>query len=305
MDKVGVVAVIPAYNEEKTVGGVVEEVRRYVDLVIVVDDGSNDKTGEVAEKHGARVVRHVRRRGVGAAVATGYDEALKTGGELFVQLDADGQHRPEDIPRVLAPIVRGEADLVIGSRFLGGKAPDMPLTKRFGNWLFTKLTKLVSGVEISDSQSGFRAIRREALETLFLHGVYTYTQEMIIRAVKEGWRVKEIPINVVRRYSGRSKVVTNPFSYAFRAMLIMTRTIRDYNPIAFFGGLGLVSLSAGLLLSAYILVTVITTGRVGAYPRLILASLLVLSGVQLLFFGLLADMLKGVSREIKSQVRRA
>jgi glycosyltransferase involved in cell wall biosynthesis len=182
-------AVIPAFNEAATVAGVVSRAFPHVDAVVVVDDGSRDGTGEAAREAGARVVAHPVNRGKGAALQTGVS-SLEA--ESYVMLDADGQHDPADIPRLLAALEG--SDLVIGSRFLGDLGR-MPLQRRLSNRLVTGACALATGLRVSDVQSGFRAVRGEHAAEL-VRGFERYTVEvgMVLRAADLGLRVGEVPI---------------------------------------------------------------------------------------------------------------
>ena len=162
-----VIAVIPAYNEEQVIGGVVEKARRFVHEVVVVDDGSGDKTGASAGAAGARVYTHVVNRGLGATLATGIAAALSRGADVVVTLDADGQHDPAEIPRFVEAIQARDVDAVIGSRLLGRK-DSMPLHRRLYNWVGNLVTYLLFGLWVTDSQSGYRAFSRHGAEQLEL-----------------------------------------------------------------------------------------------------------------------------------------
>ncbi len=192
-----IACVIPAFNEEKTVGDVVNQVKAYCDLVIVVDDGSKDETAGNAAKMGARVVSHPFNLGAGAAVSTGLALAVRAGATRIVTLDADGQHNVAELPMLLRPIVEGEADLVIGSRKRAG-SPGMPFYKRFGNAVLAFLASSKSGVRITDSETGFRAMTRVVAENLRPNAMgYSYASEMIVRATQHSYRVVEIPIRTI------------------------------------------------------------------------------------------------------------
>src|SRR5690349_4093402 len=172
------VALIPAYNEARFIGSLVLAALAHVDLALVVDDGSSDRTAEIARRAGATVFRHSQNQGKAAAVNTGflYMRQLKAAG--VVMLDGDGQHTADDIPRVLEPILAGEADIVVGSRFLDVKS-DIPLYRQVGQHGLTLATNLTSGVRVSDSQSGYRAFSSRAIEKLwFGQGGFSIESEM-------------------------------------------------------------------------------------------------------------------------------
>lgn len=185
---------IPAYREASQVGAVVEGCRPYP--VIVVDDGSPDATASVAAAAGARVYRHLVNRGAGAATATGLKAALQNGHSVVVTLDADGQHLPAEIPRLVEPILAGEADFVIGSRLLDPTG--MPLLRRAGNRVANLITWGLYGVRVTDSQSGFRAFSARVLQAMPLEwGRYEFCSEMVAQIERAGFRRREVPVTAV------------------------------------------------------------------------------------------------------------
>lgn len=202
------VAVIPAYNEAQVIGGVVREAAPQVDLVIVVDDGSSDDTAAQAEAAGASVLVHALQRGPGRATATGLEAALRLGAKFVVTLDGDGQHRPHEIPNLLAPLKEGEADMVLGCRTL--ERSQMPLSRRWGNRLANLWTWLLFGVRVTDSQSGFRGFTREAVEKLPLDARgYEFCSETLGAASRLGLRIVEAPISAVYTDYSKAKGQSN------------------------------------------------------------------------------------------------
>ena len=184
--------IIPAYNEEKRIGKVLQRIPEFVDEVIVVDDGSNDRTSEVARKFGVEVIRLERNEGKGKAMSEGIKAA---NGDIIVFMDADGQHRPEEIIKLVEPIVNGEADFVIGSRLIKAQG-ERPLIRKISNFITTYLIRLKLGISVRDTQSGFRAIRREFLPEIESKR-YEVETEVLIKAVKKGARVKEVPVSMI------------------------------------------------------------------------------------------------------------
>ena len=302
-----IIAVIPAYNEELTIASVIVETRKHVDEVVVVDDGSRDGTAEIAKQSGAFVVSHRVNRGCGAAIRRGYDEALRIGADLIVQLDADGQYKPEEIPKLLEPLLSAQADVVLGSRLAGKIEYEMPLVKRLGNRAFTKLVRRLSGIHIlTDAQTGFRAFRREVLEGLFIESSYTYTQEEILRLGRSDWRFIEVPVTFRSRMGGSSRLMANPLEYASKSFLIILKAMRDFHPFLFFGSIGGILLISGLVLGLDLLVTYFVTGNIptGRIPTTVLVAVLLMIGVQLIFFGLIADIIAGLKKGNEAIVKR-
>jgi glycosyltransferase involved in cell wall biosynthesis len=200
-----VTAIIPALDEEGAIGATVARLdRRLVHEVIVVDNGSRDRTAERAREAGARVVFE-GRRGYGSACLAGVRAAASS--DILVFLDGDGSEAPEDLPRVLEPVLRGEADLVLGSRTLGEQEPgSVSRHQRWGNWLVVGLLGMLTGVRLSDF-GPFRAVRAEALRRLDMsHPTYGWPIEMVAKAIRRGLRIMEVPVRTRPRMSGESKV---------------------------------------------------------------------------------------------------
>ncbi len=188
--------VVPAFNEARTVGGVVRGLRPVCGQVIVVDDGSSDGTAAAAAAAGATVLRHGLNRGLGAALGTGITAAVRSGADIVVTFDADGQHKPEDVSRMVEPIAAGRADAVIGSRLLDRRK--MPLTRRLANWIGNALTWSLFGLWVSDSQSGLRAFSRQAATELEIRTDRMEVSSEIVKEVRRhGWRLAETPIEPV------------------------------------------------------------------------------------------------------------
>lgn len=286
-----IVIIIPAYNEEASVGGVVsdclsalEEVR-----VIVVDDGSSDSTARVAREAGAEVIHQRRNKGVAQSVKTGITKALAHDPDILVQLDADGQHDPGEISRLVEPIAGDRADLVIGRRLYHDWDP--PVANRFGNWLLTRVTNYLAGTHLDDAQSGFRAMSADLAQEMELTSRNTYVQEMIIRAAREGFRVGQVDTTVRPRKRGKSRVVSSIASYAWGAIVTLMRVYRDYEPLRFFGSIGIIFLLFGLGLGVFLLVTESIFPGLQEILGFRTVFLLITVGIQIVLFGFLADMM--------------
>ncbi|MBU7014919.1 MAG: glycosyltransferase family 2 protein [Theionarchaea archaeon] len=296
-----IVALIPAFNEEKTIERMVTNVTPHVDTVVVIDDGSRDKTAQYAEKAGAVVVSHHENRGVGAAVKTGVEKGLQLGADILVSIDADEQFRPEDIPRLIAPIMNDEADFVTGSRFLGG-SPKMPRVKRVGNTLFTWLVNMLTHSSFTDTQCGFRAMSREAALRITLFGDFTYTQETFLDLISKKMRMKEVPVKVAYDVTRKSRVVKNPLSYGVSALLIIVRTIVDLYPFKIFGILGSVIFASGAISGLALFVRWVLTSLVSPYRSLVtLSGVLLIVGFLCVILALIADML-GRQKKIQEEI---
>ena len=200
-----VFCIIPAFNEERTIGQVVASVKPLVDELIVVDDGSSDATVEIAFKQGAKVLRHFLNRGQGASLETGNQYALANGADIVVHFDADGQFVAEEIKDIIAPIARGEADVVLGSRFLGKKT-NMPFLKKSIIMPTARLVnKALLGLSLSDPQPGFRALSRSALEKIKIkQDKMAHNSEILHKISFYKLRLKEIPVTVIYTEFGQN-----------------------------------------------------------------------------------------------------
>jgi glycosyltransferase involved in cell wall biosynthesis len=218
------IAIVPALNESATIGRVIEEIRA-VDQgfeVLVVDDGSDDGTGEIAEAAGARLLRLPFNLGIGGAVQTGYRYALANGFDIAVQIDGDGQHDPNDLRVLLEPLVAGEADIVIGSRFAGVGSYRPSRGRRFGMRVFAAIVSLTVRQSLTDTSSSFRALNRRSLSLFaadYPHG-FLETVEATVLAGKYRLRLKEVPVRMRERELGRSSL-TIPLSLFYTAKVLL------------------------------------------------------------------------------------
>ncbi len=291
-----IIVTIPAYNEEFTIGKVIQDIKkimsanRYSYKILVVDDGSTDKTVEIARKAGAIVYSHPKNYGLAETFKTEVEQCLKLNADIIVHTDADGQYLAEDIPKLIKDVEKGN-DLVLGSRFLG-KIEEMPWLKRFGNRFFSRIISGVARLKINDAQTGFRAFTRKVAEKLPITSNFTYTQEQIIRAVRAKFRIKEVPVYFAKRRNGQSRLVKSPFDYALRSTISILRIYRDYEPLKFFWSVGGTFFLLGLGVGSWLLYLFVRYGSIGHVPLTILSALLMLIGVQIMLFGFLADILR-------------
>ena len=287
---------IPAYNEEGSLGSVIHEIKQVMDKtnykysVQVVDDGSKDQTNEVAKKAGAKVTSHQYNAGLAETFRTEIKEFLKTKADIFVHIDADGQYRAVDIPLLVREVEAGN-DLVLGDRFKGG-IESMPWLKKLGNRMFSRTISKIVRYKVNDCQTGFRAFNRKVAEGIKIISTHTYTQEQIIKAVKANYKIKEVPAPFVVRKHGSSRLLKNPFEYAIRAWINIFRIYRDYDPLKFFGRIGFFFMGLGLVVGIWLLSLFIKTGKVGHMPATILTGILIITGIQIIVFGFLAEMQK-------------
>ena len=244
-----ITVVIPAFNEERQIGNVIQSMPDFVDHVLVVDDGSSDKTVEEAQKNGAKTVSHKQNMGVGAAFNTGVQTILDMEDvDVMVNIDADGQFDPADIIKIVTPVIEKKADFVTASRFIDKTYyPTMSKVKFWGNKFMSRFISKLTGQKFYDVSCGFRAYSKETLQRLNLFGEFTYTQESFIDLAFKKMAILEIPV-VVRgtREHGKSKVASNLFRYGFQTLKIIIRTFRDHKPFRLFGYLSLATFIIGL-----------------------------------------------------------
>ncbi len=240
----GIVAILPAFNEEVSIGSVVLLARQHADRVIVVDDGSHDRTAEVATLAGAEVIRHPGNRGKGAALKTGFSAIDGAGAKVIVTLDSDGQHDPAEIPKVAAPILAGEADIVNGSRYLCGNKKDTPFYRRVGQKVLDTASNLGSGANLTDTQSGFRAFAPSTIPVFrFGQKGLSIESEMLSDAGQAGLRIKEVEIGV--RYDVDCST-ENPVSHGVRVLVKILHDMELRRPLYYFTLPGLVLAGVGV-----------------------------------------------------------
>ena len=291
-----IVITIPAHNEEKTIGILIGRIHkvmkndRYKYKILVVDDGSTDKTIKAAKNSGAVVYSHPKNYGLAETFRTEIEKSLELGADVIVHIDADLQYQPEEIPKLIDEINKGY-DLVLGSRFMG-KIEYMPFVNRIGNTAFSKVVSQIAEMKISDAQTGFRAFTKEFAKKVVIRSEHTYTQEQIIRAVKNKFKIKEVPIYFAKR-KDKSRLISSPFSYALRAWINILRIYRDYKPLRFFGVIGFLIFSLGFFIGLYLIYLHFTAGIVGHFALLMLDVVILSIGLQLVTFALLADMFEG------------
>ncbi|MBU1202528.1 glycosyltransferase family 2 protein [Patescibacteria group bacterium] len=295
---------IPAYNEEKTIADIIKNIPKNIDNIdkieiLVMDDGSSDQTANLSRQAGANYVFSRKKNiGLGNNFKSGIDATLKLGADIIVNIDGDGQFDPQDIPKLVKPIVEKEAQMVTGSRFLDkNTSKNVPWLKRMGNKYFSKLISQITGQKFSDTQCGFRAYSKEAALQLNLFGKFTYTQEAFIDLAEKGIKIVEVPIAVKYFKERKSKISGNLIFYGFRSLGIIANTTRDTQPLSFFGVPGLLlfvfGFAGGLFSFVYWIIYLVTT----PIKTLFIVSVFFMTfGTLLIIFGLLADMIKRVKK---------
>ena len=305
-----VIIQIPCYNEEATLGVTLSQLPRrlpHVDEVewLIVNDGSRDRTVEVARASGVdHIVNFQHNQGLAKGFMAGIEASLKAGADIIVNTDADNQYCAEDIPKLIQPILDGRAEMVIGARPIKDIKDFSPI-KKFLQKLGSLVVRLASKTDIPDAPSGFRAISREAALRLNVFNEYTYTLETIIQAGQRGVKITHVPIRT-NGYLRPSRLVKSISAYVQRSIVTIIRIFMTYRPLQFFVMLGSVPFSLGFLLCMrWLLLFWGIIGDNPAKPRvpsLILAAILILVGVQLWIFGLVADLM-AVNRKLLEDIQ--
>lgn len=280
-----VLVAIPAFEEELAIGSLVLRARTYAGEVLVVDDGSTDRTGEVAELASATVIRHRRNLGKGAALRTIFDYARRNSHDVLVLIDGDGQHNPEEIPTVVEPVLSGQADIAIGTRET--KEDGMPPYRRVGKRSLDYLTAAISGL-LTDSQSGFRAFSRRAIEELDVSSSgFGAESETLLRATQSGLTICEIPIR--SRYDIEGSTLP-PVEHAYGVIGALLRFVAYKHPLFFFCLPGLVLFLVGAYLAS---LTLHVYNQTGAFlvGYALLVAIFLLGGSVTTFTGILLNVL--------------
>lgn len=304
------VVYLPALNEANTIGAVLDTIPTRiagVDTVttVVIDDGSTDGTAEVAQRHGARIVRHPKNLGTGRAFVSGVSAGLQAGADIIVSMDADGQFRGEDVEKLIAPIVAGAADVVLCTRFANGNmVGDMSWPKRAGNEFLTRAISAFAGTRFTDVSCGFRAISREAALRVDIHSDYEYIHESLLNWSRFGLRITEVPLPVLaERPVGESRIMRSVVKYAMRSAPVLLRAIRDHSPIKFFGILSLLVAVPSAAAGAYVSIHWLRTGETAPYTSLITLSV---GGLVIAFMlgvvALLADLIGRMRFQVEELV---
>jgi glycosyltransferase involved in cell wall biosynthesis len=279
-----VLAAMPAFNEEKYIAKIVIGARKYVDQVLVVDDGSVDATNEIAKCLGAIVVRHEKNFGYGASLQTIFETARILRVETLVILDSDGQHNPEDIKKLLEALDECKADVVIGSRFIGGNQKNIPGYRKVGMKVLDGATRVAGVADISDSQCGFRAYGRKAIDVIHLSGKgMSAGSEVLFQISDHNLKIAEVPINV--RYDIGDTSTENPFKHGIFVLSYIIGLISYRRPLLAFGIPGCILIVCGFLAELWVFAELRTTGvfhdvlSMGSAFILIFGMLLVITGL--------------------------
>ena len=302
-----IAVIVPAYNEEKLIGKVLKTIPTFVDHIVVVDDASRDRTGEVVKNHqleDSRIIylRHPRNEGVGGAIVTGYKWARDNEISISVVMAGDAQMDPKDLPKLLDPVVEGEVDYSKGNRLFTGRAwRVIPKTRYLGNAVLSFLTKIASGYwHVADSQSGYGAVILEVLKTIDLDSVYKrygMPNDFLVKLNVYHFRVRDVPVNPVYGIGEQSGIKI--YKVVFTLSLLLLKLflwrlkekymIRDFHPLVLFYLMGFILTPIGFIFGCYLLIYRLFIGSVAATSALF-AAFFAISGLQSLFFAMWFDM---------------
>jgi glycosyltransferase involved in cell wall biosynthesis len=297
---------IPCYNEEGTLAITLRALPRQIDGVdkvewLIINDGSTDKTLEVARANGVdHIVDLGYHHGLARGFIAGLDAALRAGADIIVNTDADNQYNAEDIPKLIEPILKGEAAIVVGTRSIT-QIEHFSLIKKQLQHLGSWVVRVASGTDVPDAPSGFRAMSREAALRMNVFSEYTYTLETIIQAGQKSMAIKSVPIRT-NPFLRPSRLMTSTGGYIQRSIVTIVRIFITYKPLRFFAWLGALPFTAGFALGIRWLLLFQGDPTRGRVPSLILAAILILIGVQLWIFGVLADII-AVNRKLLEDVQ--
>jgi glycosyltransferase involved in cell wall biosynthesis len=297
---------IPAWNEQEHLGDALKALPTAIDgvnelEVLVIDDGSTDRTAEVAREHGASVVRLPVHRGLAVAFVSGIRACLERGADIIVNTDADNQYDARDIPLLVAPILVGEAQMVIGDRQVGAVRHFSP-TKRLLQRLGSMVVRRLSGTEVGDATSGFRAFSRNAAQRLHVFTRFTYTLETILQAGEAGLKVTSVPIRINPGEQRASRLFQSNTGYVLRSLASMARIITLYNPLRIFLAAGSLPVAAGVaLLLRFLYFYLSNQSPAGHVQSLLLAVILIIVGSLIWMAGIIADLI-AVNRRLLEEL---
>jgi len=255
---------IPAFNEEQSIARIVLEAQKFADTVIVCDDGSTDMTAKIAERLGAEVIKHEQNSGYGAAIKSLFKQALDNGADVLVTLDGDGQHTAMEIPDVIKPVIEGSADIVIASRFINSKgSAEMPFYRKVGAKIITRLVNGSAKNKVSDSQSGFRAYNRQALECLSVsEGGMGASVQILLEASKHNLKISEVASTCKYKNGDISTSTENPITHGLGLVMSIVKMVVEERPLMFLGLPGIISLITGILFGVWMMNLYVAEGQI-------------------------------------------
>ena len=285
-------------NEEQTIAELLDRIPKKIDGIdeiekVVVDDGSTDKTVEIAKEHGAIVLSNGKQKKLAYSFQVAVDKVLDMGADIAVNIDGDLQFMPEEIPILVKPILEGKADFVAANRFgKSGRPEHMPLGKYLGNRVGAYIVSKLSNMSFADVTCGFRAYTRDTLLSMNINNKFTYTQEAFQILASKNFNIVQVPVTIKYFKERKSRVVSSLFSYIFTSGFNIVRVFKDFAPMKFFGVLGVIPMVLGLLCLIFVGVHWLNTGLFSPYKFVGFTGLYLFTfGILVLLFGALSDML--------------
>ena len=286
---------IPVYNEEKIIGEIVKKCMNYADKVIVCDDGSTDDTAKVAKENGAHVIHHKKNIGKGSAMRSLFRSALENNGDVIVTIDGDGQFLPEEIPKIIEPILKNQSDIVIGYRF--DDKTEMPSYRRIGNKVLDKISNFASELPFRDTQSGFRAYSKKAIQMIkFTADGFGADSEILIDASRKELRISEEKITVIYNTGGKTST-KHPITHSSSVISTLIELIAIRQPLRYLGIPGIILLVIGVIYSI-VVITIFNDTRYFSIPSTLVALGSIMIGVILL---LMSVVLFSINRVLKRE----
>lgn len=286
---------IPAYNEEKTIDNIVKRSLNFVDKVIVCDDGSQDFTSKRAEQSGAVIIKHEKNKGKGAAFKSLFNYAKKINADIMVTIDGDGQFLPEEINKLMNPIIEKNVDVVIGNRYDSNK--EMPVYRKAGNKMLDKITQLASNLPFNDTQSGFRAYSKKAIESInFFTDGFGVDSEIIVDASNKGLKISEEKITVLYNTQGKTST-KDPITHSAGVITSLIELIAINHPLKFLGIPGFILLIIGIIFSI-IVVSIFNEDRFFSIPSTLVALGSLVLGIMLLLMSVVLFSIARMSKRI-------
>jgi glycosyltransferase involved in cell wall biosynthesis len=295
-----IIAVIPCYNEEQSIGSIVQKTKLHVDEVVVVNDGSRDNTAMIAQEAGASVLIHNRNKGKSAAIRTGFRYALMNNFDYLITIDGDGQHNPEEIPTVLKNVIENGHDISIGYR--AGSSTEMPLWRRIGKRVLDYATSYGGGGKVTDSQCGFRAFNKKAVKNLYRYmdgESFSAESEQLIRANQLGLNVGVAPITC--KYKDLDSSTKTPTTHGFSVLSYVIWLVAQRRPLLYIGVPGFLVFLSGIILSIYTL-QYYNQNHVFLISYAIIIAILLIIGAIALFMGLILNVLPKIMKQTQQQI---
>lgn len=299
------VIMVPCLNEENTLASVLSSIPKKINgiseiKILIIDDGSIDRTYEIAKSFGATVIRHTTTKGLAYSFSQGLEKALEMGADIIVNTDGDNQYPQSEIPKLIQPILDGKADLVIADRQTDKVAHFSPFKKKLQK-LGSSFVRILSGTEVIDAVSGFRAFSRNAALNLNIFTDYTYTLETIIAAGKKKMKIVSIPV-LTNAKTRESRLMKGMYSYLKISASTLIRVFAIYEPLKTFGMIGIITAVPGIFFISRFIFYFLGGNGNGHTQSLIVGTLLTMVGFQIILFGIIADLI-GFNRKLLEKIK--